>query len=114
MVSKDYSPLFGKLIKGDKISEVDGKDQTGSTLSDIMHLLASKPNRLLSSANLKIVVERKVQVVDQYGSVTTPRHKRDNSYGSYGSCSVASSNRVIEDVDSMIADIRSKQLPNGD
>jgi hypothetical protein len=104
---KDYSPLFGKIMKGDRICEIDGKNQKGSTLSDVMHLLASKPGRLLSNANLKLVVERKIQKMNQIGSTAfESSHTRDDSYGS---CSVASSNRIIEDVDSMIADLRSKQ-----
>jgi hypothetical protein len=89
---KDYSPLFGAIMKGDKIFEIDGKNQTGNTLSDVMHLLASKSGRRQSnSQNLKIVVERYPNALSE------PAHESDNSCGS---SSVEGSNRIIGDVDS--------------
>jgi hypothetical protein len=94
---KDYSPLFGAIMKGDKILEIDGKNQTGNTLSDVMHLLASKSGRRQgNSQNLIIVVERHPNKAEK-NVLSEPAHKSDNSCGS---SSFEGSNRIIEDVDS--------------
>lgn len=87
---KDYSPLFGKIETGDKIFEIDGKNQTGATLSDVMHLLASKSGRRLSNShNLKIVVDRDPTTAEKSGV-----------------SNFESSDRTHEDIDSKILDLR--------
>lgn len=87
---KDYSPLFGKIKAGDKILEIDGKNQSGSSLSDVMHLLASKSARKSNNSSLKIIVER--TRADEGYSKSDSRHTRDSSCSS----------RVIEDSDTFI------------
>jgi hypothetical protein len=82
---KDYSPLFGRVKRGDKIVEVDGKNTTHSNLTEITKLLAVRPGR--RGSNLRIVVARShhaqpVQPIP-VKKVPLPRHhSRNSSYGS--------------------------------
>ena len=87
---KDYSPLFGLVKKGDKIVEVNGKDTSQSTLSEITRLLAVRPGRR-GTSNLRIVVSRPMEK-----NPTQPISlKRNSSYTS----SSQGSHRDFEDVE---------------
>lgn len=93
---KDYSPLLGLIQRGDRIVEVNGRNTSRCTLTDISRLLSIKPSlRNGGHANfLKIAVTRS-PVRDasrsQRGSPPRVFHSRDSSYGS---SSIASSSRL--------------------
>ena len=87
---KDYSPLFGLVKKGDKIVEVNGKDTSQSTLSEITRMLAVQSGRR-GTSNLRIVVARPIEK-----NPSQPISlKRNSSYTS----SSQGSHRDFEEVD---------------
>jgi hypothetical protein len=94
---KDYSPLFGLVKKGDKIVEVDSRSTSHSTLTEITRLLAVRPGR--RGSTLRIVISRSKEQ-NQAQDLHVLNHSRDNSYGS----SSLESSRVLEDVDTIIAE----------
>jgi hypothetical protein len=82
---KDYSPLFGRVKRGDKIVEVDGKNTTHSNLTEITKLLAVRPGR--RGSNLRIVITRPhhaqpVQPIPVKKVSLQRHHSRNSSYGS--------------------------------
>jgi len=120
---KDYSPLFGLVQKGDKLLEIDGKNVSQSSLTEVTKLLKGKsssyPYHRPTSATMPIVISRgpysNIDYFHAHGNVhghhkgikdlnyRYPQngeynHKRNNSYGSYGSAG-SSGSRVVEDVD---------------
>lgn len=100
---KDYSPLFGQIKTGDKICEIDGRDQQGSNPKEVMQLLSAKHRRRVSSGSMKIVVERLASASKQ-----SPKSRNDNNF-QYSS--EAMSNQNYEDVDNMISSmLRSHNL----
>ena len=87
---KDYSPLFGLVKKGDKIVEVNGKNTSQSSLSEITRMLAVRPGRR-GTSNLRIVVARPIEK-----NPTQPISlKRNSSYTS----SSQGSHRDYDDAD---------------
>jgi len=121
---KAYSPLYGLIQKGDKLLEIDGKNVSQSSLTDVTKLLKGKSSSYRStSTTMPIVVSRSIiPNIDLASSIAyngVPfgskerhhqhplyadyNHKRDNShssYGSYGSGGGSSGSRIVEDVDS--------------
>lgn len=85
---KDYSPLLGLVRQGDKIVQIDGKNTTRCTLSDMYRLLSTKPGlRHGSHPNLKIVVLRRHSHESSHSRSVSPlhAHSRASSYGSTSS-----------------------------
>lgn len=86
---KDYSPLFGMVLKGDELVEIDGKNVSKRNVTDVEKLLNLKPSAYRNScSSLRITVSRRVESRDDRD------HYRANSYGgsSVGSC------RILDDV----------------
>mmetsp|Transcript_29200 Transcript_29200/g.70446 ORF Transcript_29200/g.70446 Transcript_29200/m.70446 type:complete len:1095 (+) Transcript_29200:71-3355(+) len=96
---KDYSPLFGQIKTGDKICEIDGRDQQGSNPREVMQLLSAKHRRRVSSGSMRIVVERSASVSNQ----STKPSNSSNDANHFERSSEATSNQNYEDIDSMIS-----------
>ncbi|KAG7347249.1 hypothetical protein IV203_030616 [Nitzschia inconspicua] len=88
---KDYSPLFGVILTGDKLLEIDGLNVSRLSVEECTNLLQSKPSssyRSGTNANvLRIKVSRKIESRDETD------HKRSSSFGS----SSISSSRIVEE-----------------
>lgn len=53
---KDYSPLFGKLQKGDKLIKVDGESTLNSTTPEVTRLLARKRSEKSGVGSITVTV----------------------------------------------------------
>jgi hypothetical protein len=75
---KDYSPLFGRVKKGDKIVEVGGRITKHSTLTEITKLLSVKPGRRGSNANLRnlrksVRIQSEADLVEKSSNIADSR-----------------------------------------
>ena len=105
---KDYSPLLGMIMKGDRLLEIDGKNVARASLTEVTKFMtaSAKPlsfvyprstvggsgfhNGVSAQNNMRIAVLRK----SLPAAVADNDHKRHDSHGSSGSGSILGSSMV--------------------